>query len=100
MDRRMLLRSDAAGDISSGGGGASDKDGLVEQRGQLDEVVVLGQSSGALASQDAHRHPEFVTLPTWTAMRRDPLLRRGSSHSRAGYSFPTPYTCVTHARGM
>ena len=44
MDRRMLLRSDAAGDNSSGGGRASDNEGNVEQRRQLDEVVALGQA--------------------------------------------------------
>jgi len=83
----MLLRSDAAGDNSSGGGRASDDDGLVEKRRQLDEVVALRQSFGALASQDEHGHAEFVTLATWTVMRRDPWLRRGSSHSRAGDAF-------------
>ena len=40
----MLLRSDAAGDNSNGGGRASDNEGNVEQRRHLDEVVALGQA--------------------------------------------------------
>ena len=59
----MLLRSDAAGDNSNGGGRASDNEGNVEQRRQLDEVVALGQALERLQVSMSMGMPSSLHLP-------------------------------------
>ena len=59
----MLPRSDAAGDNSNGGGRASDNEGNVEQRRQLDEVVALGQALERLQVSMSMGMPSSLHLP-------------------------------------
>ena len=59
----MLLRSDAAGDNSNGGGRASDNEGNVEQRRHLDEVVALGQALERLQVSMSMGMPSSLHLP-------------------------------------
>jgi len=59
----MLLRSDAAGDNSNGGGRASDNEGNVEQRRQLDEVVALGQALERWQVSMSMGRPSSLHLP-------------------------------------